>query len=644
MSRIGRLCLCFSRVITRQAAAESLRLLAAAPGPILVPPRLFIADPWRSFSSSTMTTAEYALPEQWTEDLKDEKGEPLSKSEFKRRQKANRVAAERAQKEAAKAATAAAAPPKAAKEADGPALEDDSNEITDPTAYFENRVRNINSKKAKGLNPYPHKFHVSSSLPDFVAKYSALETGAQDAETTVAVAGRIYSKRGSGSKLVFYDLKADGVKIQIMADARNSELSLEAFAAAHNDCKRGDIVGVEGFPGKSKKGELSIFPRKFVVLSPCLHMPPSGHFGLKDQETRYRQRYLDLIANGEVRSIFFTRARVIQFVRRYLDTRGFLEVETPMMNMIPGGAAARPFVTHHNDLDMTLFMRIAPELFLKQLVIGGLERVYEIGRQFRNEGIDLTHNPEFTTCEFYQAYADYKDLLDTTETMISEMVKEIKGSYKISYHPEGQDKPAIEIDFTPPWRRISMVSGLEECLGTKLPTDLESEEARVLLSQLCVKHNVNCPAPQTTARLLDKLVGEFLEEQCVNPTFICDHPQLMSPLAKWHRDLPGMTERFELFINKREVCNAYTELNDPIKQRELFQDQAKAKTAGDDEAMFIDETFCTALEYGLPPTGGWGLGIDRMTMLLTDTCNIKEVLLFPAMKPDESGPKKEADS
>ncbi|KAG2440330.1 hypothetical protein HXX76_004435 [Chlamydomonas incerta] len=592
-----------------------------------------------------MTTTEvYKLPEQWSEDLKDENGEAMSKSEFKRRQKANRLAAEKAEKDAAKAAKAAAAPAKPAKEADGPALEDDSTEITDPTAYFENRVKYINAKKAKGVNPYPHKFHVSMSLPDFVAKYNSLEAGQQLNDVTVSVAGRIYSKRSSGSKLVFYDLKGDGSKIQIMADARNSDLDAEGYAQVHNECKRGDIVGVEGFPGKSKKGELSIFPKKFAVLSPCLHMPPSTHFGLKDQETRYRQRYLDLIANTDVRTIFYTRAKVIQFVRRFLDTRGFLEVETPMMNMIPGGAAARPFVTHHNDLNMQLYMRIAPELFLKQLVIGGLERVYEIGRQFRNEGIDLTHNPEFTTCEFYQAYADYKDLLDLTEQMISQMVYEIKGSYKITYHPDGPEKPAIEIDFSPPWRRISMVSGLEECLKVKLPADLESEEARLLLVKLCEQHNVNCPAPQTTARLLDKLVGEFLEEQCVNPTFICDHPQLMSPLAKWHRELPNMTERFELFINKREVCNAYTELNDPLKQRELFGDQAKAKSAGDDEAMFVDEVFCTALEYGLPPTGGWGLGVDRMTMLLTDTNNIKEVLLFPAMKPEEQGGAKKEDA
>jgi lysyl-tRNA synthetase class 2 len=286
---------------------------------------------------------------------------------------------------------------------------------------------------------------------------------------------------------------------------------------------------------------------------------------------------------------------------------------------------------------MDLFLRIAPELYLKMLTVGGLDRVYEIGRQFRNEGIDLTHNPEFTTCEFYMAYADYNDLIDITEKMVSGMVKSIHGTYKIKYHPEGPDGKEWEVDFTPPFKRVSMIKTLEEVLKVKFPSaeNLGSDETNKFLSDLCIKNNVECPPPRTTARLLDKLVGEFIEENCINPTFICDHPQIMSPLAKYHRSMPGLTERFELFVMKKEICNAYTELNDPMVQRERFEEQAKDKAAGDDEAQLVDENFCTALEYGLPPTGGWGLGIDRLTMFLTDNNNIKEVLLFPAMKPDD---------
>lgn len=445
--------------------------------------------------------------------------------------------------------------------------------------------------------------------------------------------------RQQSNKLIFIDIEGDQHKLQLFCNAGMYKGDFEALKA---NVKRGDIIGVEGQPGRTNTGELSVRPTEITQLSYCMHMMPAreGDKNVLTKDTRYRQRYLDLIMNNPVKKIFKRRNEIIAYLRNFLAEMDFTEVETPMMNMIPGGATARPFETFHNDLNMKLYMRIAPELYLKMLIVGGLDRVFEIGKQFRNESIDATHNPEFTTCELYWAYHDYNDLMAMTEKLLSSMVLKLTGSYKIKYHPHDDDAnpdKEVEIDFTPPFRRIPMMKGLEEALGVKMPdnTQLHTEESRQFFDDLCKKHNVECKAPRSTARLIDKLVGEFLESQCVSPGYIIDTPQIMSPLAKWHRTEKGLSERFELFVNKHELVNAYTELNDPKVQLEFFQQQAQAKKDGDDEAQFVDEDFVRALEYGLPPTAGWGIGLDRLTMLLTDTCNIKEVLLFPAMKPED---------
>ena len=565
-------------------------------------------------------------------------GEKLSKAEQRRRRKAEQKAAKKAAKAKAKAEREAKQGPKKTKRKKLGGGDD----AVEPWKYFENRKKFIGEleKDDAKINPYPHKFKVDMDLPSFRKQFDSMEKEQRDESTTVSIAGRIVNIRSSSAKLVFYNIQGDGEKIQAMCSLNAHEGGEEKFYEIHDVLRRGDIIGLTGTPGKTRTGELSIFPKDVKLLSPCLRMLPKARgnkSGLTNQDTRYRKRYLDLICNESARNVFATRAKCINYMRRYLDMRNFLEVETPILNMIPGGATALPFVTVHNELKMQMFMRIAPELYLKTLIIGGLDRVYEIGRQFRNEGMDMTHNPEFTTCEFYMAYADYHDLMDMTEDMIRGMVYEITGSYKLTYHPDrgvdGEGEPIV-IDFEPPFERVPMVQGVEERGGFKIPP-IDTEEARVFLDKKVAELELDCH-PRTTAKLLDKLVEHYIESQInERPTFIIDHPELMSPLAKYHRSKAGMTERFELFINGKELCNAYTELNNPRVQRQRFDDQAKQKAQGDDEAQFKDEQFCEAMEYGLPPTGGWGLGIDRLTMFLTDKNTIKEVLLFPAMKPEE---------
>ena len=439
---------------------------------------------------------------------------------------------------------------------------------------------------------------------------------------TVSVAGRLMSKRGMG-KAMFCDLQDGQGRIQLYV--RIDELGEEAFAR-FKKVDIGDIVGVEGEAFRTKRGEISVKAAAVTLLSKSLLPLPEKYHGLTDKETRYRQRYVDLIVNPEVREAFVIRSKFIRHVRAFLDGRGYMEVETPVLNTISGGATARPFITHHNTLDIDMYMRIATELPLKRLIVGGMERVYEIGRIFRNEGMDPKHNPEFTTVEAYESYADFNDMMDLFEGLLSSAARDILGTYEIEWQGE-------KIDLTPGWRRLTMHEAVKEYCGIDFMAIDSDAEAVAAAKSIGVE--IPETKEQTWGNALYECFDQRVEEKLIQPTFISMHPVDVSPLAKRSPKDPRLTERFECFVCHSEMCNAFSELNDPIDQRGRFQKEVEARAKGDDEAGMMDEDFLTALEYGMPPTGGLGIGIDRCVMLLTNSDSIREVILFPTMKPLE---------
>ncbi|WP_088834929.1 lysine--tRNA ligase [Paenibacillus tyrfis] len=480
------------------------------------------------------------------------------------------------------------------------------------------RRNKLDELRGLGVDPFGQKFERTHHAGDIFKAYedkSKEELEALSAE--VSIAGRIMQKREMG-KAGFAHIQDITGKIQIYVRADALE---EAKYKAYELLDIGDLIGVRGTVFKTKTGELSVKANSVEVLSKSLLPLPEKYHGLKDVELRYRQRYVDLIMNQDVQQTFILRSKIIQSMRRYLDSRGYLEVETPTLHAIAGGAAARPFITHHNALDMQLYMRIAIELHLKRLIVGGMEKVYEIGRVYRNEGISARHNPEFTMIELYEAYADYKDIMKLTEEMIAHIAQEVLGTTKITY----QDQ---EIDLAPSWRRVSMVDAIKEVTGVDFSVQMTDEEAH----RLAKEHNVPAEPMMTFGHIVNQFFETFVEETLIQPTFITGHPVAISPLAKKNEQDPRFTDRFELFIVAREHANAFTELNDPIDQRERFESQLVEREQGNDEAHEMDEDFVRALEYGMPPTGGLGIGVDRLVMLLTNAPSIRDVLLFPLMR------------
>ena len=497
---------------------------------------------------------------------------------------------------------------------------------------YEDRLAKLAELRRRGIEPFAYRFEVSHSSAAARCLFETAEAGGKTESEAVRVAGRIVSVRTHG-KVSFIDVNDREGRIQLFL--RQNELGADGYALIEL-FDPGDWIGAQGPLFRTRAGEISVRAESIEFLAKSLRPLPFGkeevdpvtgerivHGGFADIEQRYRQRYADLAVNADVRRVFLTRTRVVSAMRRFLDGRGYIEVETPVLQPLYGGAFAKPFVTHHNALDLSLYLRIADELYLKRLIVGGLERVYEIGKDFRNEGIDRTHNPEFTMLEFYEAFADYEDMMRLVQELFAEIVREATGSQVVRFQ-------AAEVDFTPPFERISFLTALEERGGFE-PLAASEAELRTRLKQLGVSDTDKMNRP----KLLDELFKELVEQHIVQPTFVIDHPRELSPLAKPKRGTPAVVERFELVAVGRELANAFSELNDPIDQRERFAAQALLRAAGDEEAQSFDEDYVRALEYGMPPTGGVGIGVDRLIMLLTDQPSIRDVILFPTMRPEQ---------
>ncbi|MGL6173486.1 MAG: lysine--tRNA ligase [Cellulosilyticaceae bacterium] len=475
------------------------------------------------------------------------------------------------------------------------------------------RYDKLKELQDKGKDPFKiTKFDITAHSQEIINKFEEFE-GEQ-----VSIAGRIMAKRDMGKASFVHIQDGEG---RVQSYVRKDELGEEVYAE-FKKYDIGDIVGIKGVVFRTQKGEISVRANEVLLLTKSLKVLPEKYHGLKDTEVRYRQRYLDLIVNPEVKDTFIKRSMIIREMRNFLDSKGFLEVETPVLHSIAGGAAARPFITHHNALDIDMYMRIAPELKLKRLTVGGFEKVYEIGRVFRNEGMSIRHNPEFTIMELYQAYADYNDMMDITEALIRHVANAVIGTAVVEYN-------GVTIDLEKPFARISMVDAVKQYANVDFRAIETIEEARAIAKE----HHIDVEARHGKGDILNLFFEHYVEEHLIQPTFLMEHPVEISPLSKRKPEDPDYTERFELFIGGREYANAFSELNDPIDQRGRFEHQEKLREAGDDEACEIDEDFLTALEYGLPPTGGLGMGVDRLVMLLTNSVSIRDVLLFPTMKP-----------